>query len=161
MNGLAYDGGTTALGAVRLGSIPSSPTDMKKEDPKNYELPEGEGRGSRFESADLDIEELTEFLRKTPLEDEDAIHDLLSNRYGIYRKDSIGHMQVGMTRIFDAKKKDEGKPLSGKEPTAVARLTLKSLDDKEWDLRIFKLFNRNQKFRFEYILESADKFKEK
>ena len=28
-DGLAYDGGTTALGAVRLGSTPSSPTNRK------------------------------------------------------------------------------------------------------------------------------------
>ena len=28
--GLAYDGGTTALGAVRLGSTPSSPTIQNK-----------------------------------------------------------------------------------------------------------------------------------
>lgn len=37
---------------------------MKKEDPKNFEMPEGEGRGSRFESAELDIEELTEFFKE-------------------------------------------------------------------------------------------------
>lgn len=85
---------------------------------------------------------------------------MLSSRYNIYSKRGIGDMQIGMTRIFDTKKKDESRPLSGKEPIAVARLTLKTLDEGEWDIRIFRIFNRNQKFRYEYILEPADKFKE-
>src|SRR3989338_8285716 len=52
--GLAYDGGTTALGAVRLGSTPSSPTIQNKSNfgkrlprgfaPRHLRVPQGRTR---------------------------------------------------------------------------------------------------------------------
>lgn len=170
--------------------------------------PEEEVHSSRYESSDLDIENLRNFLAHTKFEDEEAIKELLRSRYHMSAKEGLGEIEAGMTRIWNLndiidivdpkgllprdaekdreylakinaamskekghvlingfgfflnddvksqiRKSREGKPLSGQDPQAVMRVSLKTIDDKDLDLRIFKIHNRNQNFRYEYILE--------
>ena len=130
--------------------------------------PEGEGHGNRYESADLDIEELRVYLVDTKFENEEAVDEVLINQYGLFRNDNIDQIKMNMTREMDARlfqpgyttEEREGmtdKPLSGIDPQAVLRVNLKTLDGKDLDLRIFRVYNRNMQFRFEYILNPVEK----
>ncbi len=133
--------------------------------------PEGDGNGGRFESADLDIEELRQFFLDTKFESQESLVDLLSRDYHMHRRDDIAEITMGMTRRFKGITPDEiermkkgetvhgdmGVPLSGIEPRAVARMTIETADENQFDLRIFKVFNRNEEFRYEYILNSLTK----
>jgi hypothetical protein len=130
--------------------------------------PGGDGNGGRFESADLDIEELRQFFLDTKFESEESIIDMLSRDYHMHRRDDVEEITMGMTRRFKGITPDEiermkkgervhgdiGVPLSGIEPQAVARMTIATADENQFDLRIFKVFNRNEEFRYEYILNS-------
>lgn len=132
--------------------------------------PEGDGNGGRFESANLDIEELRQFFLDTKFESEESIVDLLTKDYHMHRREDILGIQMGMTRRFKGITKEElermksgervhgdvGVPLSGIEPQAVARLTVGTVDESKFDLRIFKVFNRNEEFRYEYILQKIE-----
>lgn len=133
--------------------------------------PVGDGNGGRFESADLDIEELRQFFLDTKFESEQAVCALLTRDYNMSRRDSIAEIEVKMTRMIKGITPDEiermkkgervhgdmGVPLSGIEPQAVARMTIETADEKQFDLRIFKVFNRNEEFRYEYILNLLTK----
>ena len=182
---------------------------MEKPGEEKIEFPpEGEGRGGRFESANVNIPELSLYLQKERFEDESAIKEFLTGRYGMTRKESIQKIDAGMTREWSARqfskkmklffpekseqelneaglqyykailhgKKTivifgkkinvdeealESHPLSGKDPEVSARLTLKTLDGKQFDVRIFRVYNRNDKFRYEYILKPTTEFEEK
>ncbi len=137
--------------------------------------PEGDAYGGRYESADIDIEELRRYLVDTKFESEEDIANVLTGTYSMSRKDDVGDIEANMTReykVSDIKenakrllrgeelKKAESQPLSGHEPQAVLRVTLRTLGDKSFDLRIFKVFNRNQNYRFEYVLGLLSEDKE-
>lgn len=177
---------------------------MSKEEKFTPDEPEGSGSGSRFESADLDIGELENYIRKEVFEDEANIAEILTGRYGMARKETIGQVETGMTSIFDISKLNEklgrdgvskkefekrldeymrsflkgkksmrvgdvlgvgGKkveidekdievePVSGWTPTVVKRITIKTVSGEQYDLRILRVVNRNQRFRYEYILK--------
>ncbi|MES2213846.1 MAG: hypothetical protein V4465_00425 [Patescibacteria group bacterium] len=116
--------------------------------------PEGDGHGHRYESADLDVDELYAYLKDTSFESEEDLADLMKER-GVFERKSVSAIEMGMTRIIsreDLQHGTMGKPLSGKDPQAVMRTNIKTLDGKDLDLRIFKVFNRNDKYRLEYIL---------
>lgn len=130
--------------------------------------PEGDGHGKRFESADLNMEDLKQYLLDTAFEDEDALVEELTKRYGMHRREGMSDMQMNMTRQF--KKEDlktirrqimsgemvtenKGEPLSGKEPEEVLDLFLSTTDGNEFTLKIFQIENRNEQIRFEYTLE--------
>jgi len=133
--------------------------------------PEGDGNGGRFESANLDIEELRQFFLDTKFESEQAVSDLLTRDYHMHRRDDVEEITMGMTRRFKGITPDEiermkrgervhgdkGVPLSGIEPQAVVRMTIATADEHQFDLRIFKVFNRNEEFRYEYILNPLKK----
>ncbi len=130
--------------------------------------PEGDGHGSRFESADLNIDELKDYILDTTFEDESALVEVLTTRYGMARREGLGEVETHMTRRFrikdvrDAYKKImqneevpdiQGEPVSGEEPQELLSLFLSTADDNEFTLKIYKVLNRNQKSRFEYVLE--------
>ncbi|KND48517.1 MAG: hypothetical protein AB200_02200 [Parcubacteria bacterium C7867-005] len=174
--------------------------------------PEEETHYWRFESSDLDIGKLTEYLHQTIFESEKAIEEFLVEHYMMSRRVSIGDIEAGMTRSWDLStaidivdengilkkwnlrspentiefitkirdawmnKKNHvlingfglliseemrgklgdlfgGKPLSGIDPQAVARINIRTTESGEFDLRIFRIYNRNKEFRYEYILE--------
>lgn len=174
--------------------------------------PEEETHYWRFESSDLDIDKLTEYLHSTAFESEEELLELLTRKYHMSKRSGISEIEMGMTRSWDLssaidvvdengvlekygprsrdadieivkkirdawmhkkshvfvngfglllneekmEKLDiifKGEPLSGIDPQAVARVGLKTLDGKDFDLRIFRVYNRNSQFRYEYILK--------
>jgi len=134
--------------------------------------PEGHGANGRFESADLNIDELSEYLRDTKFENEEEIAETLSVRYNMVRNDGLGEIVMGMThlmsteairRVVNGEKVDTEDfmvPLSGHKPRAVLRIELDTVDGARYDLRVFEVFNRNQKFRYEYVLKTVEELDE-
>jgi hypothetical protein len=132
--------------------------------------PEGEGGGQRYESANLNIEELERFLGDTVFEDKGALKEILTGRYHIKLRTSFEEIQMGMTRKFkgvtletleklergEEVEENRGEPLSGVEPESVLALDVTMKDDKKASLEIFKVFNRNDEYRFEYVLHSGE-----
>ncbi|MFZ3020277.1 MAG: hypothetical protein WA051_02010 [Minisyncoccia bacterium] len=130
--------------------------------------PDGEGSKGRFESSDLDIEQLGDYLKDTAFESEDEIVETLSDRYKMVRNEELGEIVLGMTqqmsteaikRVINGEKVDTDEfmqPLSGHKPRAVLRIELGTIGGARFDLRVFEVFNRNQKFRFEYILKPVE-----
>jgi len=166
--------------------------------------PEGSGSGNRYESADVDIEHLRQYLKDTKFETEAEVFDLLTRRFSMHREDDISEIESNMTRVISLrvikeildpegriamshtevsrlvrdglfKKQDSvviegnsykltdevrqalmGKPLSGHDPRAVLRMTIETQNTDKFDLRVFEVFNRNQKYRYTYILKPVE-----
>ena len=123
--------------------------------------PEGEGAHQYFESADLKLDELEQFLADTVFEDEETLKEVLTRRYHMKSRESFEEIQIGMTREFKGVTSDTldelgaGRPLSGMEPESVLTIRVAMKDDKKAHLEIFKVFNRNLEYRFEYVLKSS------
>ncbi len=128
--------------------------------------PEDNDPGNRYESSNLDVEQLHEYLSTTLFENKDSIEAALTGEYRIGEREDIDRIRAGMTRIFDTKqlaiarltedKEYWGTPLSGVEPQPVLRTRIKSLDGNVFDLSVFKIFNRNNYFRYEYVLTPVE-----
>ena len=130
--------------------------------------PEGEGTGQRYESASLSMESLEAFLKDTQFENRQALVDILSVKYGMPQKRDEQHIEMGMTRMLtiispeelEKAKRGEIKsfkghdrgPLSGHDPELMIHQVVHMQDESIFDLQIFKVHNRNQAFRFEYVL---------
>jgi hypothetical protein len=126
--------------------------------------PEGEGRKShRYESADVPIKQLEEYLSNTAFENEEEISQFLSETYYMKRRESIGEIDIAMTLEVNIEdlKNTEGEdkvdrnggshPVSECEAEPALRKTIMTTDGVKFDLRIFKVIRRDQ-FRYEYIL---------
>lgn len=129
--------------------------------------PEGDGRGKRYESADLDMGELKTYITDTVFEDKNAIVLELTDRYGMPQRSKEYDIKVNMTRALDkatiAKMLAQintgleaedyyGSPVSGEEPEEVLSVPITTLDMQHFILKIYKVTNRKKNFRFEYIL---------
>ncbi len=123
-------------------------------------VPQEEIRASRLESSDLNIDEVEAYIRSTKFENKEGLEDVLSKQFNMGKKESYSDIQFGMTRIIKAigfgkdRRIIEDKPLSGKEPEADSIISIETIDGRMYYLMIFKVTNRNQKFRYEYILEA-------
>lgn len=132
--------------------------------------PQGEGQRGRFESSDLNIAELSEYLsQRGEFEDMEDAEETLSTLYKMRRYRTEDEIHSDMTRRFKgvtpedlAKLKsgmkievDNGEPLSGVDPEEAAAVSLKVKGQGDYRLRIFKTYNRNGAYRFGYILERA------
>ncbi len=146
---------------------------MNHEEPKDPIMPpEGHGDNGRYESSDLDIEELAKYLEDTAFENEEEIFETLSDRYGMVSNDGLGEIVMGMTqimsteaikRVVNGEKVDTDEfmqPLSGHKPRAVLRIELSTINGIRYDLRVFEVFNRNQKYRYEYILKAVEELEQ-
>jgi len=133
--------------------------------------PEGDGHGNRYESANLDTEELSAYLSDTVFEDKNALISDLTDRYGMSERESEHDIKMNMTREFDKDKiakmiqqaregveEDEyyGEPLSGEEPSEILNLSIRTTEGHNFVLHIYKIMNRNKKFRFEYVLSEKN-----
>lgn len=129
--------------------------------------PEGENNGGRYESADIDIEGLRLFLEDTKFEREADINEFLGHTEKLIKRSSATDVEMGMTRMFRVRptlkekifnhglSMDKGVPLSGVDPKSVLEMTIHTLDEKKFHLSIYEVFNRNDKFRYEYVLTPA------
>ena len=54
----------------------------------------------RYESSDLDINKLVEYLHNTIFESEDDVKNFLIDKYRMSRKTSIDQIGLGMTRVW-------------------------------------------------------------
>ncbi len=132
--------------------------------------PEDSDPGNRYESSNLDIDQLREYLSTTLFENKNEIEAALTGEYRIGERKDIDSVRAGMTRIFDTKQlaiarliEDNeywGTPLSGVEPQPVLRTRIKTLDGKVFDLSVFKIFNRNNYFRHEYVLTPVEELEQ-
>lgn len=130
--------------------------------------PEGSGADRRFDSADLNIEDLGQFLVDTKFEDREALEEVLTGRYAMKQRGNLREVEMGMTRKFKAvteemldklragevDESDKGEPLSGIDPEVVLHTTIETRDEKKLNLQIFRVYNRNSKYRFEYTLDA-------
>ena len=126
--------------------------------------PQSEGNGGRYESADLDIEALEGYINSTKFENEAAIVETMRS-YGMPRRDGVRGIEIGMTRIWGPEDRRDskgfpmtlGKPLSGHDPEEVLGSTIMAADGRQYKLKVYKIFNRNQAFRLEYVLKLIGK----
>ncbi|HRH25787.1 MAG TPA: hypothetical protein PLD99_02465 [Parcubacteria group bacterium] len=120
--------------------------------------PQEETRANRLESSDLNISEVEDYIKSTKFEDKEELEDVLLKQFNMGKRESYSDIQLGMTRVIKAigfgkdRRIIEDKPLSGKEPEADSIIGIETIDGNKYYLMIFKVTNRNQKFRYEYIL---------
>lgn len=126
--------------------------------------PEGHEAGGRYESSDIDIEKFHEYLSSTLFENREAIRDVLTGEYKMTEREDADLLKANMTRVFQISELGKegyfGTPLSGREPQAVLRTRMKTGDGGVFDLTIFKIFNRNDYFRHEYVLTPVEELDE-
>lgn len=130
-------------------------------------LPPQNGRaGARYESSNIEIKKLHEFLNTTIFEDKNAVLEVLSKEYKMTEREDVDLLRNNMTRVFNINelkmanlngdKEYYGDPLSGKEPSAVIKTRIKTMDGNAYDLSIFEVFNRNDYFRHEFVLRPVE-----
>ncbi len=127
--------------------------------------PDGLGSHGRYESADMDIGALKAYFESTKFENEKNIEDILTVKYHMHRQRSIGEIEGGMTGIFDVGKVSHlmelgvpnidfaWEPLSGKYPKLALAEKIKTIEGQTFHLNIFQIYNRNDQFRYEYVLD--------
>ncbi len=141
------------------------------QNPEEFTLPpEGDGNGKRNESADLDIKDLKAFIEDTQFENVEAVSEILTKRYDMGRREGESTIDLGMTSMMRRPTTEELErmmkgevidsdfgltPVSGIKPELVLHTMVKMTDSTLYDLQIFKVYNRNQAFRFEYVLNQA------
>ncbi len=83
----------------------------------------------------------------------------------MHRQKNMGEIEGNMTGIFDVSKARHlielgvpnvdipWEPLSGKYPKLVLTEKIKTVEDETFHLNIFQIYNRNDEFRYEYVLD--------
>jgi hypothetical protein len=124
--------------------------------------PEGSGHVWRYESADLDIKALQQYLLDTSFEDEAAVVIDLSDRYNMKRRMSLADIEMNMTREYKGVAIDglideqKGEPLAHEEPVEVLQMPISTQDERLWHLRIYSVPNGGGEIRFEYIFNNEN-----
>ena len=124
--------------------------------------PEGSGHVWRYESANLDIEALQQYLLDTTFEDESAIVIDLSERYNMKRRASLADIEMNMTREYKGVASDgvideqKGEPLAHEEPVEVLKVSIPTQDEQLFHLHIYSVPNGGGEIRFEYILDNLN-----